>query len=348
MKLVSIIIVNYNGRNFLVECIKSVLRQGYHNFEIIVVDNGSTDNSLITLENELNDSKIKIVKSEKNLGFAGGNNLGLKYSEGDYIALLNNDTIVEENWLEYLVDTLENNKNAGIVQSLVLTEGIPLKFYEKNGTINLLGHNIMSVFEINNDGCGEILQATGCSLIIRKETIDKLNCLFLNEYFAYAEDTFLSLRVKFLGCKLMHCSRSIVHHKGNITTNMLDKSLILFYQERNRMLNFLLLFSRSFIVKYVPYIIINLKLKFIVYMFRKKYDSLTVLKSYFWLIKNKKWITEQRKIMNEKKIIPENEVLKFISCKLFNGNNLFERFVNFISLLYCKLTGIKTIETTKK
>ena len=166
--MVSIIIINYNGKEFLADCLKSVMNQSYNDFEIIFVDNGSSDNSLEFVNNNFNDEKIKIIKSDENLGFAGGNNLGFKYASGEYIVLLNNDTIVEHDWLKYLIEAMESENNIGIVQSLVLTEGIPDKYYKMNGTINLLGHNIMEIFKIGENGIGEILVATGCSMMIKK------------------------------------------------------------------------------------------------------------------------------------------------------------------------------------
>ena len=100
--LISIIIVNYNGKKWLQKCLDSLLCQTYNNFEIIFVDNGSSDDSVEFVNNNYKDERIKIIKSDKNLGFAGGNNLGIDNSKGEYILLLNNDTWVEFDFLEKL------------------------------------------------------------------------------------------------------------------------------------------------------------------------------------------------------------------------------------------------------
>ncbi|MBK8550804.1 MAG: glycosyltransferase family 2 protein [Ignavibacteria bacterium] len=187
----SVIIVNYNGKKFLKDCFDSLMKQSFTDFQIVFVDNNSGDGSVEFIKENYPSDKIKIIISDKNLGFAGGNNLGYKNCEGEYIVLLNNDTTVDKDWLKNLIDCISADANIGMAQSLVLTEGIPGKYYEMNGTVNLLGHNIMEIFEIGKDGLGEIFLAGGCSLIIRRSLADELNGLFLDEYFAYSEKTLI-------------------------------------------------------------------------------------------------------------------------------------------------------------
>ncbi len=339
--------MNYNGRDFLEGCLDSVLGQTFNDFEIIFVDNNSTDDSINFIKSNFSDNRIKIVVSEKNLGFAGGNNLGLKNTSGEYIVLLNNDTVVDKDWLKYLYELINSDETIGIAQSLVITEGIPSKYYEKNGTVNILGHNIMEIFDIGEDGIGEIFQATGCSLIIRKNLSHEIEGLFLDEYFAYAEDTFLCFKVKFFGKRIMHTSKSLVHHKGNATFKKQKSTSLYFFQERNRLLNFLLFFSKPFLIKYIPYLIFNFFIKLFASLFEKKYSAIGLIRAYFWLTTHYKWIKEQRHKLNKLKTVDDNEVLKFLSGKIFNGDNFLERVINYFSLVYCKLTRIFVIENVK-
>ena len=99
-KLVSVIIVNWNGKKQIKKCLDSILLQTYRNFVIIFVDNASTDYSIEFVKNHYKDNRIKIIKSDKNLGFAGANNLGIKNSRGELILLLNNNTWIENNFLD--------------------------------------------------------------------------------------------------------------------------------------------------------------------------------------------------------------------------------------------------------
>lgn len=340
----SVIIVNYNGMQFVKDCLDSLMKQTFGNFEIIFVDNNSSDGSLKFVEENYSLPKLKIICSDRNLGFSGGNNLGYKHSRGEYIVLLNNDTSVEANWLEELINCIKQDDAVGAVQSLVLTEGIPLKYYMKNGTVNLLGHNIMEVFPINENGIGEIIQLNGCSMIIRKSTVDKFGELFPEEYFAYAEDTFLSFRLKFNGYKLLHNSNSVVHHKGGGATVNKKRSNLYFYQERNRLLNFKIFFPGSFQIKYFPYLTFNFFLKLIASVFSAKYSAGQLLKAYVWIFINHKKIYVMRETITKEKKVNDNEVLQFLSGKIFNGDGLLQKFVNAIFIFYCKVTKIRILE----
>ncbi|MEZ4689089.1 MAG: glycosyltransferase family 2 protein [Ignavibacteria bacterium] len=266
---VSVIIVNYNGKHFLKECFESLSGQSFSDFEIIFVDNFSDDGSFEFVQENLNYGNVKFFRTDKNLGFAGGNNFGLKHCSGEYIVLLNNDTVVETDWLKELLDCITSHKDTGMAQSLVITEGIPLRYYEKNGTVNLLGHNVMEIFDIDKDGTGEIFQANGCSLIIKKELAHQLGGLFPDEYFAYSEDTYLCMKVKFRGLKIMHTSRSVVRHFGGGSGKNKKPSHLFFYQERNRLLNFLFFFNTGFVIRYIPYLIFNFYMKLVLSLFSK-------------------------------------------------------------------------------
>ena len=261
--------------------------------------------------------------------------------------MLNNDTVVDVNWLKLLVETITNNDNVGMAQSLVLTEGIPEIYYKKNGTINLLGHNIMEIFDINESGIGEIFQATGCSLIIKKEIVDTLGTLFPDEYFAYAEDTYLSFCVKFLGYRILHNTNSIVHHKGNASFKKHNSKELYFYQERNRLLNLRLFFPKSLGFNYYFYLYYNFCMKFILSLFVKRYSVSSLIKAYRWIRKNKVWIKEKRNALSKDFTKSENDVLMFLTSKLVNDSNLFTKLVNVSSLLYCKLTGIHILENKR-
>ena len=342
---VSILILNYNGRQYLKDCLDSVLAQVYPEFEIILFDNASSDGSVDFIKSHYDDNRIKIITSDINLGFAGGNNAAYCHAEGEYIVLLNNDTVTENGWLVELVAALNKDARTGMAQSLVITEGIPLKYYKRNGTVNLLGHNIMEVFDIGEDGTGEIFLAGGCSLIIRKELADRLGGLFPEEYFAYSEDTYLSFKVKFAGYKIVHTSSSVVRHKGGATTKKYRNSFITFYQERNRILNFLIFFSAGFRIKYIFLLLLNLKLKILYSLFSGKYSVAGIIKAYFWICSHGKWIRKKRKELDAYKTTGEKEVLKMLSGRYANGNNLWEKYINFITLAYLKIVNIKTIES---
>src|SRR5450759_737957 len=119
--LVSIIIVNFNGKPFLKECLSTVLGSKYPNFEVIFVDNASTDKSLDFVSSLFSKNKcLKIIRNRKNLGFGPANNVGFKQAKGDYIVFLNNDTSVEPEWLAILVEAMESDGTIGLASPLFL------------------------------------------------------------------------------------------------------------------------------------------------------------------------------------------------------------------------------------
>lgn len=122
--LVSIVIVNLNGGELIVNCVRSVLGTNYRRFEVVVVDNGSTDATIDTIQNIIRKAPtcVKLIKNQRNLGFAEGNNVGVSSSNGKYIVFLNSDTIVDPNWLQDMVALLEKEQNIAVVQSLLLTK----------------------------------------------------------------------------------------------------------------------------------------------------------------------------------------------------------------------------------
>ena len=112
--LVSVIIVNFNGEGYLNNCLSSVLSISYPKFEVVLVDNGSTDQSIEAAKTAFgNDKRLKIVKSHQNMGFSAGNNLGFAHTKGQYIVFLNSDTTVDKQWLDFLVDAMEEIRQLG-------------------------------------------------------------------------------------------------------------------------------------------------------------------------------------------------------------------------------------------
>jgi GT2 family glycosyltransferase len=331
-KLVSIIVINFNGCKHLEEIFESLKKQTYENFEVIFVDNNSSDNSVEIANNLL--SNCQIIELKENVGFAEANNIGVELARGDYLALLNNDTKVDKNWLKELVSTLDSSNSIAAVCSKVLfyekffnieiisdqnevlinksdlyniNSNYKKAFYEadlmtekhndieylivdranlklvvpecsntnnkiirflnsgnKNNNISIIcggtencftieageiyQYNINNIsfidakYVINNagselyennrkvrdlgifefdigqyDGVREISAFCGCSVLIRRESIGT-EPLFCGKYFAYYEDTELSLRLTKSGKRLFYNSKSIVYHKHASTS----------------------------------------------------------------------------------------------------------------------------------
>jgi GT2 family glycosyltransferase len=334
---VSIIILNYNGKQFLQECISSVLAQTYSDFELILFDNNSTDGSAEFIKEHFNDDRLKTIESTLNLGFAAGNNEALKYCINDLIVLLNNDTKAEIDWLKHLVHAMDEKHT--IASSFVITKGIPEKYYESNGSVSCLMYNIMNVF----DNIEEEFYPNGCSLIFRKSEIGEP---FDNDYFYYSEDVYLGLKARFMGLNIKFVKNSVVNHFGaGSNSGSFGKT---FYQERNRLLNLYSFFSYGFIFRVFPYIALSHTAKIIVSVFDKKLSLPGLLKAYLWFYINIPLILKKRKYLKQFCIVPEKTIISKMSSKVFNDDTLPGRLANRISYFYSRLAAIKPVEYYQK
>jgi GT2 family glycosyltransferase len=217
-KLVSVIIVNYNGEKYLEETILSLYNQTYPNIEIIVVDNNSKDGSIEILNKHLD--RVKVIENKTNLGFAKGNNIGMEQSKGDYIALLNNDAVADPNWLKNIVDFMEQNPDVGSCGCKIIS------YYNRNimdsaglvisrdGMSRGRGREEPINFYNNNE---EILIPSGCAALYRRIALDEVG-LFDEDFFCYCEDTDLGLRLQLYGWKSFYIANSLVYHRYSSTS----------------------------------------------------------------------------------------------------------------------------------
>jgi len=214
---VLIVILNYNGIHLLKKHLSSVIKTEYSNFDICVVDNGSTDNSVEYLKK--NYPNIKIVKSNTNLGFGRGNNLGVSSNPGyDAYVLVNNDVSVERNWLSELVKVAESSKDIGAVGPKILYSKKKDNKYIINSAGMIIDKHFMSydryegeVDSEKHSGTQEVECLTGGAILITKDAWSKVGG-FNPKMFLYYEDVDLCLRIKDAGYKLYYCGKSTVYH----------------------------------------------------------------------------------------------------------------------------------------
>ena len=179
--LVSIIIVNYNGKSYLEKCLFSLNKVTYPQFEIILVDNCSSDDSIDFVK--MHYPSILIIELERNFGFAYPNNIGAKNAKGELLLFLNNDTYVEPNFLDYLVNAINTNSKVAVCQSLLLK---PDKTVDSSGDfIDTMGISYSSKTKVEKNY--EILSAKGACMMIKKEIFKKLNG-FDEHFFITFED----------------------------------------------------------------------------------------------------------------------------------------------------------------
>jgi GT2 family glycosyltransferase len=222
IKIVTVVIPNWNGEDYISECLDSLESQAFRNFEVIVVDNGSKDNSLEIIKSKFPETIIK--KLSYNTGFAVAVNRGIKMSKAKYVVLMNNDTVADKNWLKALVDKMENSEY-GFAASKML-------FYDKRTHINTAGDEITKYGWAKQFGFGEkdgvrfgkdkeIFSASGGAVIIRRELFDKVG-YFDERFFAYLEDVDWCFRAQTMGYKGVFVHNSRIYHHVSATTKKLS------------------------------------------------------------------------------------------------------------------------------
>ncbi len=236
-KKVYVITLNWNNEEDTIECIKSLKNINYKNYKIVIIDNGSEEKSVSKIKRQY--SEMCIINNEKNLGFAGGNNVGIKYAidnGADYVLLINNDTTVEKDFLDKLVEAGESDKKIGIAGSKILFWSEPNRIWFAGGKVNRLKNKgvHMGLDEIDEgqyDEAKDVGYLTGCCLLIKREIVEKIGML-AEDYFLYYEDTDFSLRVKNAGYKCFYVPESKIYHKISRSTKPGSPSYI-YYHVRN-------------------------------------------------------------------------------------------------------------------
>lgn len=283
---VFIILVNWNGWEDTIECLQSLEALDYPNREVVVVDNGSTDQSVSKIRAEYPD--ITLVESKKNTGFAGGNNLGIKYAnekDADYYWLLNNDTVVEKDALSALVERMEENPAIGIC-------GSKLIYYHQRDTVQALaggqynkwlgvstniGGQVAVDVEINPEEVEDRLDfVIGASMLVSREFIREVG-LLNEEYFLYYEEIDWAVRGS-EAYQLGFAPHSIVYHKEGASTggNQLqqaDRSRKSdYYQLKNR-----LKFTYKFFPVYLPCVYLSVIYAMVNRIRRAQWDRIPMI-----------------------------------------------------------------------
>lgn len=238
---ITIIILNWNGLEDTIECLDSLIKIDYLNYEILVVDNSSDGNDVEVIKDKYADFLKEVIVNEKNLGFSGGNNVGIKQAingGADYVLLLNNDTIVEPDFLTKLMEKSSDFENIGILTPMINYYDDKDKIWSAGGDINKIkasgftfGHNKNSEDYVFDRLCSF---ASGCAMLISKEAIEKVGLLDEN-YFLYLEDTDYCQRVVDAGYKILYVGSSRIYHKVFSTTAREHNLLPLYYSIRNRL-----------------------------------------------------------------------------------------------------------------
>jgi hypothetical protein len=298
--MVSIVIANYNGSHFLKLCLDSLREQTYHNIEIIVVDNGSSDNSVEMLQRDY--PEVRIIQNKKNLGFVSANNQGFRASHGQYILFLNNDTKVDRFFLERLITEITGReKEIGVVFSKLLLFNEPDRldaigsFLTNYGFLYHIGFQEKDHGQYNN--LEEIFSPKGVCFLMPKKLLEEIGA-FDEDYFSYFEESDLFWRVWLSARKIRFVPRSIVYHRVGGTCTRLPSHFIDFHSFKNRICTLIKNLGTANLFKILPvHLLLCLGMSFLYLCNLRIKNGFSILKALGWNLFNLKSTLKKRKVI---------------------------------------------------
>lgn len=302
---VSVLIPNWNGLELLKKSLPSLGKQVFQKFEVIIVDNGSTDESVPYVKK--NFPKFKVIELKENIGFSPAMNLAIKESRGEYLILLNNDTEIDKNCLNFLVESADRHQDVGMIAAKMLN-------FHNRKLIDSAGDYIDEVGHANNIGLGEydsprfnvpgyIFLVTGGGSLFKKKVFDQVG-LFDNDYFAYFEDVDICFRAQIAGFKAWYEPRAIIYHIHKATSRK-NTAFTEYLQFRNMTMTIIKDFPMSLMLKnfnWLKIILVNLNtVRFLGscgYLIPAFKAECYIIFHFFGLLKKRRKIQAGRKVDN--------------------------------------------------
>lgn len=316
--LVSVIILNYNAGKLLLDCVESLLKTKYPNYEIVIVDNASHDQSHKKCKEMF--PQINLIENEVNLGYCEGNNVGIRAARGDFLVILNPDTTVAQDWLTELIVAYDK-KGDGLYQPKILS------LYEE-GILQSTG-NMLHIFGFgfardkgNPDNSEykeiqEIGYASGTCLFTSSATMKKIG-LFDPFLFLYHDDLDLGWRASQINIRSYYVPSSIIYHAESYNLRWSERKF--FWLERNRRYCLLTHYSKNTYRKMRSSLII---IEFMVWLFYLRKGFLGAkIRAEIEIFKNRKQIREKHQELEAKKTISDAELIKRFPDEIFVPKNV--------------------------
>ena len=322
--LVSIIILNYNAGNLLLNCVDSVFKSTYPNFEVLVVDNISTDNSHVICKEKF--EKIRLIENKENLGYCEGNNVGIRNANGEFIVILNPDTTVEPNWLDHLMSAY-NEFGEGLYQPKFFSLNEKLVLQSTGNMLHIFGFGFArdkgKIDDKKMESIEKINYASGTCLFTSKIVLDKIGLLdpFL---FLYHDDLDLGWRAAHIGINSFYVPKSIIYHAESYSIKWSSKKF--YWLERNRKYCLLTHYSKETYAKMrLSLFLVDL----CVWLFYLSKGFLGAkIKAELDIFRNRKAIKIRHNQLEKIKIVPDKELIKKFPDEIFVPKNVSEPIFN--------------------
>ena len=322
--LISVIVLNYNAGELLLNCIESIKKSTYKNLEVIVVDNISTDKSQKACKEKYPD--IKLIQNDENFGYCEGNNIGIREAEGDYIIILNPDTIVESNWIEELISAY-NKFGEGLYQPKHLSLNEKTVYMSAGNMLNIFGFGYArekgNKDENQFNKIEEISYASGTCLFTSSAVLKKVG-LFDPFIFLYHDDLDLGWRASQLGIKSYYVPTSLIYHAESYSLKWNAEKF--YWLERNRKYCILTHYSKQTYSKIFPKLLV---VDFFVWIFYLTKGFLgSKIRAELDIIKNRKAIKIKYEELESKKIVSDKELITKFSDSLHVPSNVTGKNTN--------------------
>ena len=300
--------------------------------EIIVVDNGSKDNSVNLAKAFRTKLDLCVIQNKDNLGFAEANNEGVRESRCDYCLLLNNDTIVEPKFVEDVLSEIQSHGKPAL---------LGIDTLDPKGRMISSGDWTMSILLTNVSKAKAKIPFyfAGCSVVLDKS---RLGEPFDKDYFIYGEDTALGWRARLMGQPVAFTTKpKVTHFQGSTGKHIPDR--VAYLGQRNRIINFFVFYSRKNVLRLFPLFFASLAAQFFYELFTFRASARMRLKAFVWIISNFPSILKKRNAMQKLRKANDDDITTFMTSKVVRSKSGLSRLANNLSRIYCRFAGIPVI-----
>jgi GT2 family glycosyltransferase len=339
-KKVSIIIPHYNGKDILQDCLESLYQNSYTDFETIIIDNGSTDGSQKFVKK--NYSQVKLVENKKNLGYAGACNQGMELSKSELFLLLNNDTVLPENFLAEMVAAIEQDSSVGMVQPKIISIQ-DKRFFDYSGgaggEMDIFGYpfargRIFDTVEKDKEQYNsmgtKVFWTSGCALLVRKSVIDEIGLLD-EDFFAHQEEIDLNWRAQLVGYKNIVTYKTYIYHYSGYTLRK-DNQHKMYLNHRNNLIMMIKNYSLHVLLLLFPMRILFEMITVMAdaAMWEGK-RAKAVLQALYFLLTNPMFIWKKRRAVQKLRKVSDRAILK----NMYPGSVVIDHFLRKLSPYSC-------------
>lgn len=314
---ISVLLVTWNNSTYLTKCLDSLTTQTIRDFEIIIVDNGSTDGFIDRLENPWPELDLHIERLDSNLGFAVANNIGARHARGKYLALLNADAFPEPDWLERLLKAAEDNPEFTFFASRQIQANTPELLdgtgdaYHVSGLAWRQNYN-RPASTYGAQSCEAFSACAAAALYSRDDFIKAGG--FDEDYFSYFEDVDLSFRLRLAGGRCLYVPQAVVYHVGSASTGN-DSDFSIYYGYRNLVWTFFKDMPAPLFWLYLPRHILMIVYKSAVFLIRRKRSI--ILKSQVDAFRALPAILRKRKRVQQIRTVSSREIQRVMTEEPF-------------------------------